>query len=253
MSRHRKPHDRRIALFTGTSAALAAFLVLGVISAVSFARPEHQWKPQEVTFFTDVASDTHNIQPHARVVASTVRQSVTVRRGDTLSSVAARVLGKANRWPILWWNNRAKIDNPNVIRVGVQLHFGTWRRVRPWLVQRAMAAIPKPKPAPVATASSGPAPVAAAPMASAATPAPSTYSGGSGFEACVIQAESGGNASAVNPVSGAGGLYQFLPSTWAALGHSGLPQNASVAEQRQAFQQAYAESGTSPWRPYDGC
>jgi len=77
--------------------------------------------------------------------------------------------------------------------------------------------------------------------------------GMSAFQACVIQRESGGNPSAVNPSSGAGGLYQFLPSTWQALGHSGLPENASVAEQNQAFQQEYAQSGTSAWSPYDGC
>jgi soluble lytic murein transglycosylase-like protein len=75
----------------------------------------------------------------------------------------------------------------------------------------------------------------------------------SAFQACVIQRESGGNPAAVNPSSGAGGLYQFLPSTWAALGHSGLPQNASVAEQNQAFQQEYAQSGGAAWSPYDGC
>jgi hypothetical protein len=98
--------------------------------------------------------------------------------------------------------------------------------------------------------------VAAAP---AAAPAP-VQSGGivgtggmSAFQACVIQRESGGNPAAVNPSSSAGGLYQFLPSTWAALGHSGLPQNASVAEQNQAFQQEYAQSGTAAWAPYDGC
>ena len=69
----------------------------------------------------------------------------------------------------------------------------------------------------------------------------------------MIQAESGGNASAVNPYSGAGGLYQFLPSTWQALGFSGLPQDASVAEQNAAFAKEYAESGTGAWSAYDGC
>jgi hypothetical protein len=94
------------------------------------------------------------------------------------------------------------------------------------------------------------APAAPAPVASAGT----VGTGGmSAFQACVIQRESGGNPSAVNPSSGAGGLYQFLPSTWAALGHSGLPENASVAEQNQAFQQEYAQSGTAAWAPYDGC
>jgi soluble lytic murein transglycosylase-like protein len=69
----------------------------------------------------------------------------------------------------------------------------------------------------------------------------------------VISAESGGNPNAVNPSSGAGGLYQFLPSTWHALGHSGNPQDASVAEQNAAFQQQYAQSGGSAWSAYDGC
>ena len=95
---------------------------------------------------------------------------------------------------------------------------------------------------------------APAPVAAPAGPAPSSYSAASGsFQQCVIQAESGGNPSAVNASSGAGGLYGFLPSTWQALGHSGLPQNASVAEQNQAFQQQYAQSGGSAWSAYDGC
>jgi Transglycosylase-like domain len=77
--------------------------------------------------------------------------------------------------------------------------------------------------------------------------------GRSAFQACVIQRESGGDPSAVNPSSGAGGLYGFLPSTWQALGHSGLPENASVAEQNQAFQHQYARSGAAAWAPFDGC
>jgi hypothetical protein len=69
----------------------------------------------------------------------------------------------------------------------------------------------------------------------------------------VIQRESGGDPSAVNASSGAGGLYGFLPSTWQSLGHSGLPENASVAEQNAAFAQEYAQSGGSAWSAYDGC
>ena len=83
---------------------------------------------------------------------------------------------------------------------------------------------------------------------------PSVYTApGGGFQACVIQRESGGNAQAVNPSSGAGGLYQFLPSTWAGLGYSGSPQNAPVSVQNQAFAKLYAQAGTSPWAPSDGC
>ena len=75
---------------------------------------------------------------------------------------------------------------------------------------------------------------------------------GSGYQQCVIARESGGNASAVNPSSGAGGLYQFLPSTWSSLGYSGLPQNAPVAVQTQAFQRLYAQAGRAPWSS-NGC
>jgi hypothetical protein len=90
--------------------------------------------------------------------------------------------------------------------------------------------------------------------ASATGPATGSYSGASGsFQSCVIQAESGGDAGAVNAASGAGGLYGFLPSTWQALGFSGLPEDASVAEQNAAFAKEYAAGGTSAWAPYDGC
>lgn len=79
----------------------------------------------------------------------------------------------------------------------------------------------------------------------------------SAFEACVISRESGGNPAAYNPVSGAGGLFQFLPSTWASLGFSlyypGGAQTAPVSVQQQAFVKLYNESGTTPWAPYDGC
>jgi len=173
----------------------------------------------------------------------------TVKSGDTLASIAKHEYGSADRWPALWWVNRGKIKNPNMISVGQRLKLSAWHPRFGWLTRAAMGAIPAPAPAPVAepvTTVTGPAYVPAA--------APSSYSAASGsFQQCVIQAESGGNASAVNPSSGAGGLYGFLPSTWQALGHSGLPENASVAEQNQAFQQEYAQSGTSAWSAYDGC
>lgn len=77
------------------------------------------------------------------------------------------------------------------------------------------------------------------------------------FQACVISRESGGNPEAVNASSGAGGLYQFLPSTWAQLGfareYPGGAQTAPVSVQDEAYAEAYASSGTSPWAPYDGC
>lgn len=93
---------------------------------------------------------------------------------------------------------------------------------------------------------------AAAPTPSAAPAGQVGTAGMGAFEACVIANESGGNPSAVNPSSGAGGLFQFLPSTWASLGYPGLPQDAPVSLQEQAFLKLYSEAGTSPWAG-DGC
>jgi resuscitation-promoting factor RpfC len=182
---------------------------------------------------------------------------VSVKPGDTLSSISQREYGSAADWPALWWINRGTVRNPNVIQAGQQLKVSGRPAVTSAMVRAAMAAIPASAPAPepvsAAPATSAPPATSAAPAAPAPTQA-SSYSGAPGsFQSCVIQAESGGNASAVNPSSGAGGLYQFLPSTWQALGFSGLPQDASVAEQNAAFAQEYAQSGTSAWGPYDGC
>jgi hypothetical protein len=43
-----------------------------------------------------------------------------------------------------------------------------------------------------------------------------------------------------------------MPSTWASLGYSGLPQDAPVAVQNAAFRQLYAQDGSAPWSS-DGC
>jgi LysM repeat protein len=182
---------------------------------------------------------------------------VTVRAGDSLSSISQREYGSAASWPALWWANRKVVSNPSAIQAGERLQVPASDRVKPWLTRAALAAIPAaaPAPAPVAVAAQA-APVSTGTVTSAAPvqQATASYSGASGsFQSCVIQAESGGNASAVNGSSGAGGLYGFLPSTWQSLGYSGLPENASVAEQNAAFAKEYAQSGSAAWSAYDGC
>ncbi len=169
-------------------------------------------------------------------------QHVTVHTGDTLSSISQREYGSAASWPALWWANRHSVPNSH--------------KVKPWLANAALAAIPvpAPAPAPVAVPAAAPSSPAAVPSAAPVQQSTTTYSSASGsFQSCVIQAESGGNASAVNGSSGAGGLYGFLPSTWQGLGYSGLPQNASVAQQNAAFDKQYAQSGSAAWSAYDGC
>ncbi len=176
---------------------------------------------------------------------------VTVRAGDTLSSISKHEYGRAADWPALWWINQHRVDNPATIRVGQRLRLSSWHKVQPWLTRAALAAVPAPAPA-AALAPQSASPAAAGPAVPAQSAA--TYSAASGsFQSCVIQAESGGNAQAVNASSGAGGLYGFLPSTWQSLGFSGLPENASVSAQNAAFAKEYAQSGTGAWAPYDGC
>lgn len=63
----------------------------------------------------------------------------------------------------------------------------------------------------------------------------------------IVMCESGGNYGAVNSSSGAGGAYQILPSTWELYGGSGLPQEASQAEQDRIAALIWADSGSSAW------
>jgi resuscitation-promoting factor RpfC len=180
----------------------------------------------------------------------------TVRAGDTLSSISQREYGSAADWPALWWINLQRVPDPSMIRAGQQLLLSGWHPVTPSLTRAALAAITALPPAAARAGAAPPQPAstaAATNVAPAARPS-GTYSAAPGsFQSCVIQAESGGNAQAVNPSTGAGGLYGFLPSTWQALGYSGLPEDAPVSEQNTAFAQEYALSGASAWAAYDGC
>jgi peptidoglycan hydrolase CwlO-like protein len=63
----------------------------------------------------------------------------------------------------------------------------------------------------------------------------------------IVMCESGGNYSAVNSSSGAGGAYQIMPSTWEAYGGTGLPQDASKAEQDRIAALIWADSGPGAW------
>jgi septal ring factor EnvC (AmiA/AmiB activator) len=63
----------------------------------------------------------------------------------------------------------------------------------------------------------------------------------------IVMCESGGNFSALNPSSGAGGAYQIIPSTWRLYGGEGLPHEASPAEQHRIAAMIWADSGPSAW------
>ncbi len=191
----------------------------------------------------------------------------TVQPGDTLSGIAASAgvpLSKveaANRW----------IKNPNLIYAGQIVHVPDGRS---GITPMAPTSYQAPAASSTPSASSDTSDASTTPAESTGTPSASTgYSASAGtsastgtssastgassastgsspssFQQCVSWRESGNN-----PTASSSGLYGILPSTWASLGYSGTAGSASVAQQTQAFQQLYAQDGTSPWAPYDGC
>lgn len=91
-----------------------------------------------------------------------------------------------------------------------------------------------------------PVPVAS-PMSTSTTTTPVSSGTTSSLPSCTWAPESGGNWHAVNPTSGAGGMYQILPSTWAANGGTGSPASASPAEQTQVAQNVMHSQGLGAW------
>ncbi|MBC9875357.1 LysM peptidoglycan-binding domain-containing protein [Macrococcoides bohemicum] len=62
----------------------------------------------------------------------------------------------------------------------------------------------------------------------------------------IMQRESGGNPRAVN-AAGYFGLFQFSPQTWAAVGGTGNPAQASEAEQWKRARMLYTQHGAQHW------
>jgi LysM repeat protein len=146
----------------------------------------------------------------------------TVQLGDTLSGIAAQSGASLSQVEAA----NPQITNPAVITVGELVNVpGTSS----------------------AAGTAAPATSATAPASSATAPAASGSSAPSSFQQCVAWRESS------NTPTDPDGLYGILPSTWSSLGYSGTAGQASVAQQNAAFQQLYAQDGTQPWAPYDGC
>jgi len=62
----------------------------------------------------------------------------------------------------------------------------------------------------------------------------------------IAACESGGDPTA-NTGNGFFGKYQFTLETWAAVGGTGNPAEASEAEQDRRAAMLYAQAGSSPW------
>ena len=273
MGRHSKPSRVRLPQGASIAAAptlagvAAAFLLSQQAPALAAAAAGADHAAVLPAAFQRGASAARLLsatQPetHSKPASAAIPASYTVRPGDSLSAIAGRLYHDPAAWPALYWANRGHVRWADLIEAGQVLRVPA----KPVRIPAAPALLAPPLPAAQTAADYQPRhakPVPAPVQADPAQPAPAqvasssagaSYSGAPGsFQSCVISRESGGDPAAVNPSSGAGGLYGFLPSTWASLGYSGLPENASVAEQNAAFQKLYAEDGTAPWGAYDGC
>jgi len=162
----------------------------------------------------------------------------TVKAGDTLSSIARHEYGSAAAWPALWWVNRHKVHNPEMIRVGQRLTLSSWHPHKAWLNGAALAAVPASAPAP---------PVSASAPAAGAAPVPAS-SGGVNWSA-VAACESGGNWS-TNTGNGFYGGLQFTEGTWLANGGGQYASSADLATPAQQIavaERVLASQGIGAW------
>jgi LysM domain len=198
---------------------------------------------------------------------------VTVQRGQTLDSIAA---AHHMTWQALVGTppNDEHLRYPYRVFPGEHLRipadpalraaqFRGWQhreaaaRAAERAAQRAAevarekaAAAARARAAAAAAAQRAAAQQASAQQASAGSAADSGQSltaGMSSFEQCVAFRES------TDTPTDPDGLFGILPSTWASLGYSGTAGEASVAQQKVAFNRLYAEYGAQPWAPSDGC
>jgi hypothetical protein len=203
-----------------------------------------------------VAAPSTPAAPTAHAAKPAVKKSdqwVTVQRGQTLTSIA-----RAHHisWDALVGTppNTRHLHYPYTLVPGEHLRIPAnpkqrAEEYRAWRAgQRAKAAAAAKAAAEAKARAAAAAAAAARQQAAASTASQPVTAGMSSFEQCVAWRESGDN-----PTASSAGMFGILPSTWAELGYSGTAGQASVAQQKVAFQRLYAEYGAQPWAPSDGC
>ena len=192
---------------------------------------------------------TISLHPAAAPHAHQAPAHYTVKSGDTLSSIARHEYGSAAAWPALWWVNRHKVHNPEMIQVGQRLTLSSWHPHKAWLNRAALAAIPASAPAPPVSGAAPAAPAtgnwSAPATGNSSAPAPSGGVNWSAIAAC----ESGGNW-ATNTGNGFYGGLQFTEQTWLANGGGQYASSANLAtpaEQMAVAQRVLGSQGIGAW------
>jgi LysM repeat protein len=205
-------------LFALSAAAVLSTLVLGASSTAAHAAPTPETKK------------------------SVVSQTVTIAPGDSLSTIATEKDSTIQRL----FDANETIKNPDLIYPGDKLRVPSPDEK---LTERPLPAEAVATPAPVA-ASPAVAPAAVAPVVRSAprvasTVAAAPVASGSVWDQ-LAACESGGNW-AINTGNGFYGGLQFTQSSWAAVGGSGMPNQASREEQIARGQILQSRQGWGAW------
>ena len=97
--------------------AAPAVAIAGALVALPQSAHAEVKTPAKATTVTEQAHTTALVRTTAQPASSTY----TVRPGDTLSGIAARLYNNSSRWTWIYAANRSKIHNPNAIYVGEKL------------------------------------------------------------------------------------------------------------------------------------
>ncbi|HSB63945.1 MAG TPA: LysM peptidoglycan-binding domain-containing protein [Thermoanaerobaculia bacterium] len=69
--------------------------------------------------FSDVTSGSSSTA--GAPAGETITRTYTVVAGDSLSKIAKKIYGDANRWREIWEANKDKVKNPDLIHPGQEL------------------------------------------------------------------------------------------------------------------------------------
>jgi LysM repeat protein len=101
--------------------AAPAMAITGVLIAAPHAHAGHAAVRDTTTIVKQIHTDAVVTQTHTDAVITRdqpAERTYTVRRGDSLSSIAAHFYGRAADWSELYQVNKAEIHNPNLIYQG---------------------------------------------------------------------------------------------------------------------------------------